>query len=424
VSNPEGWAAPQLIEGRLYASIESGRMAALDPNPESGADCENVTDDDGDGGVNEGCPPAGQRSESGGDCRNAENDDGRGDNPDDDLVNDGCPPFFAVWTFPPEGEDRLDLEGIYSAPIVSDGIVYFGAYDGNVYALDAEDGAALWRFETDDPIVASMTLNEGILYAGSTDGRLYAIETSVCVALCPRSAAKIYDTDSSIWAAPLLVGDVIYVPTMDGRLHARDATDVTQAVDGFEFETSAGLTMDPTPVGDDTLLVGGIGKELHAIDAQTGDPRWSEPYEGRNWFWGKPLIDEDTIYIADLDGNVHAVGLDGGEARWANPFKAERAIRAAPLLVGDLLVVVDRNGNVYALRPDDGGLDWGPTLLNKTVFADPFLLQLLSTATPTAAAGEGGAAQLLILAKGGDFCRIDPADGSPAGERLCEKVPL
>ena len=125
VSNPEGWASPQILEGTLYASIESGKMAALDPTPEAGADCENFEDDDGDGGVDEGCERAGQKSESGGDCKNVENDDGQGNNPNDNVVNDGCPPYYAIWTFPPNAKkvDQLDLKGIYSAPLVDGEVV-------------------------------------------------------------------------------------------------------------------------------------------------------------------------------------------------------------------------------------------------------------------------------------------------------------
>jgi hypothetical protein len=32
--------------------------------------------------------------------------------------------------------------------------------------------------------------------------------------------------------------------------------------------------------------------------------------------------------------------------------------------------------------------------------------------------------EVLIVAQGGDLCRIDPADGSPARAVLCAEVPL
>jgi outer membrane protein assembly factor BamB len=399
-------------------------MAALDPTPESGADCENVEDDDGDGGVNEGCERAGQDSESGGDCTNAQNDDGQGDNPDDDVVNDGCPPFYAIWVFPPDTSegDQLELEGIYAAPVLDGEVVYFGAYDGYVYALNAIDGTPRWRFETGDPIVSSLTLNDGTLYVGSTDGILYAIDTSACTNSCPQSAARMYDTGNSIWGAPLVSEDVIYVPTMDGRIEARDASDISNPVNTFTFETRSGLTMYPTLAGDDTLLVGGLDKELFALDRQTGQQRWSSPFKGSNWFWGRPAISEGTIYIADLDGNVYAVGLEDGTAKWATPFQAESPIRSAPILVGDTLIVVDRSGNAYGLAPDDGQVVWGPTALGKTILSDPYLLQSSGDASPTPDAD--GETELLISAQGGDICRIDPRDGSTVGSKPCEEVPL
>jgi hypothetical protein len=53
--------------------------------PESGTQCTNNMDDDGDGKVNDGCPKVGTTSETGTQCANAVDDDGDG------YVNDGCP---------------------------------------------------------------------------------------------------------------------------------------------------------------------------------------------------------------------------------------------------------------------------------------------------------------------------------------------
>jgi outer membrane protein assembly factor BamB len=179
--------------------------------------------------------------------------------------------------------------------------------------------------------------------------------------------------------------------------------------------------MDPTLANKDTLLVGGIDSELYALDPETGQQKWSRPFEGGNWFWGKPFVTNEVVYVADLDGNVHAVDLGDGNALWSSPFHAEAAVRSGPVLAGDSVVVVDRHGNAYGLNPNDGGLNWGPIVLGKTVLSDPFLLQTATSATPTAAAA--GEQELLIVAQGGDLCRIDPADGSPSGSSLCAKVP-
>lgn len=415
VSSPQGWAPPQRVGDTLYMSIERGKMAALSANTaaEEGDDCENAEDDDGDGGINEGCPRAGNRSESRSDCRNDTSDDTSDGVQDDDLVNDGCPATIVRWIFPPDTDegDELDLEGIYGAPVIGDDMVYVGAYDGNVYALDADEGFAVWAFETNDPIVNTLALKDDTLFAASTDGRVYALNAAT------GDEMGRYETGSSIWASPLIVGDVIYVADMDGRLHALD-TETLDPVDGFAFKTDAGLVMDPTLADEETLLVGGIDSKLFALDLATGEEKWT--FEGGNWFWGKPLIDDETIYVADLDGNVHAVGLEDGRPLWPEPFQTDAAARSKPLLAEDMLIVVDRDGNAYGLNPDDGTQLWGPTLLGKTVLSDPFLLEREASPSPD----DGVASQVIIVAQGGDVCRLDPADGSPTEARLCAEVPL
>ena len=384
VANPDGWAPPTLVDDTLYVSIEPGKMAALDP---------------------------------------------------EDLS--------VKWVFPPSTDegDKLDLEGIYAAPIVDGDTVYFGAYDGNIYALNSRDGTALWRFETGDPVVGALALRDGTLYVGSTDGLLYALDIASCTNVCPSSdQVPSFDTGSSIWASPLLAGDVIYVPAMDGRLHALNAATLDPA-DRFSFKADAGLLMAPTLAGDDTLLVGGIDTTLQALDPATGDQKWS--FKGGNWFWGTPLVSDDAVYVADFDGNVYAIGLTDGKQLWASPFKAGAPVRSAPLLVEGTLIIVGRDGSAFGLNPDDGTQQWGPTLLGKSILSDPFVLERIAlpspntspspspgagslSPTPSAAPSEGvdGSTVVLIVAQGGDLCTIDPADGLPIGAVPCAEVPL
>ena len=90
--------------------------------------------------------------------------------------------------------------------------------------------------------------------------------------------------------------------------------------------------MDPTLANEETLLVGGLDKELFALDPATGEQLWSEPFKGGNWFWGTPLVDGDTAYVADLDGNVTPWGSATAAAKWASPSRRMPRVRAAPFL--------------------------------------------------------------------------------------------
>jgi Ca2+-binding RTX toxin-like protein len=85
-----------LSGGEFEASVGpfSVRIGEANGVAESGTDCENATDDDGDGFINDGCPEVDGDSESGDQCLNNTDDDD--DSAENDEVNDGCPFEFGA----------------------------------------------------------------------------------------------------------------------------------------------------------------------------------------------------------------------------------------------------------------------------------------------------------------------------------------
>ena len=53
------------------------------------------------------------------------------------------------------------------------GVVYFCSRNGNVYALNVENGAKLWEATTGGPIDGSPAIAGGRLYVASCDGKVY-----------------------------------------------------------------------------------------------------------------------------------------------------------------------------------------------------------------------------------------------------------
>ena len=73
-----------------------------------------------------------------------------------------------IWNFTTGGY-------VTSGPAVSNGIVYFGSYDHNVYALDALTGAKKWSFTTGSVVASSPVVADGNVYVGSFDNNTYAL---------------------------------------------------------------------------------------------------------------------------------------------------------------------------------------------------------------------------------------------------------
>ena len=80
-------------------------------------------------------------------------------------------PGDLIWKFETGGQT-------YSSPAIgSDGTIYVGSYDNNLYAINP-DGSKKWAFETGNIISSPAIGSDGTVYVGSRDYKVYAFETS------------------------------------------------------------------------------------------------------------------------------------------------------------------------------------------------------------------------------------------------------
>ncbi len=61
-----------------------------------------------------------------------------------------------------------------SSPAVANGIVYVGADDNNLYALNASAGTTIWTYGTTGLVDSSPAIANGVVYVGSEDDSVYA----------------------------------------------------------------------------------------------------------------------------------------------------------------------------------------------------------------------------------------------------------
>ncbi len=82
-----------------------------------------------------------------------------------------APPFRPLW------KTAFQPERVYPAtqPIVYRGKIYIGTESGNLYALNANTGAKLWRFSAGGPILHTAGAAEGRVFFACMDGCVYAI---------------------------------------------------------------------------------------------------------------------------------------------------------------------------------------------------------------------------------------------------------
>jgi len=74
--------------------------------------------------------------------------------------------------------DELRTNGaVWSAPTEPNGVVYVGSFDQNIYALNAENGAPLWRYPTAGRMAwSSPAVANGVLFGGSQYDEIWAFD--------------------------------------------------------------------------------------------------------------------------------------------------------------------------------------------------------------------------------------------------------
>jgi polyvinyl alcohol dehydrogenase (cytochrome) len=68
------------------------------------------------------------------------------------------------------------LDDVSSQPVVINGIVYFGSWDGKQYAVDAKTGKKVWEYDCGQSSRSAAAYDKGVLFFGDIAGFLHAVD--------------------------------------------------------------------------------------------------------------------------------------------------------------------------------------------------------------------------------------------------------
>src|SRR5215472_16146940 len=103
------------------------------------------------------------------------------------------------------GQQPAGVSRMFSSPTFSNGIVYIGGQDNNLYAYDAESGSKIWSAPTGDSISSSPAVANGIVYVGSFDKSVYAFDAATGA---PKWKVG---TSDSVLSSPTVSNGIVYV---------------------------------------------------------------------------------------------------------------------------------------------------------------------------------------------------------------------
>lgn len=232
---------------------------------------------------------------------------------------------------------------IRSRPMVNGDIVYIGADDNQMHAVDAKTGEAIWSYETADNVTSAAVIADDQLYFGSWDGAIYALDTT-------GELGWKYRTDGWVSATPVLHGENLYVGSQDGVFYALAAKSgqlVWRYRTRGRIEAGAAIT-------DKLIVFASTDGYIHALDLENGQRQWDFYTEGA--VIAAPVVAGNRVYVASLNRTLHALDATQGDLLWT--FTAETAIGATPAVTNSAVFIGTDDGTVLALSTENGRPIW------------------------------------------------------------------
>lgn len=240
---------------------------------------------------------------------------------------------------------------IKSSPAVAAGTVYFGDEAGTFHALDAATGKARWTFKSDAGVTSSPTLvradGASLVLFGSYDGFLYALKVA------DGALAWKVETQSYVHATPAVADGLVYISGCDGYLRAIRAADGKEAA-----QVSLGGYAAASPaLAAGRAFVGTFENEVLSVDLAGLKVGWRYEHESRKFpYYSSAAVTPKLVVVGGRDKLVHALDPATGKEKWS--FETPSRVDASPVVAGDRVAVATLSGDLYLLELASGRSVW------------------------------------------------------------------
>ncbi len=256
--------------------------------------------------------------------------------------------------------------------------VYFGSNDGALYRVDAKDGKLRWRFMTNAEVARRPVLYNGLLYVTNANDTVLAIEPESGKLVWQQHRTPAMGMEVAGHSGVLVFHDKVYAGFSDGNVMAFDArtgAERWQPVDlAAEAEQTLGelpqyLDVDTTPVAGalragSVVFVGSYAGGAFALDSETGSQVWHNPgvvgvSDFYLWIEHHSESDEDAAprsILVASSGTTGIWGLDPETGAELWRRALPQGGASPPVPFAGALLVSATQLGVFLLSPLDGDL--------------------------------------------------------------------
>jgi len=205
----------------------------------------------------------------------------------------------------PFSYDVLTDYNIRTMPVILDSIIYFGDYEGRIYAISLKDKSEKWitKMETprwDGSIVSEIVIDNGVLYCGRYTNAFIPLDLKTGTPLW-----KFSEWETFLPSTPLIYKDQIIIGT--------------------------------------TINV----NKIFSLKKSTGEKNWE--IKAKGIFFVRPIIIQDSILVinstdpfADKWGILYFINLEKGAI--INEIHLQNATESSPIFYKDMIIIGGNDG--------------------------------------------------------------------------------
>lgn len=253
---------------------------------------------------------------------------------------------------------RFDVkDGVEGGAQLSEDILYFGAGDGQLYALKAEDGHLLWTYPLKAEGLAEPLIKNGVLYVLGGNNVAHALDAKTGKLMWLYNRREASNLSVRGGSQPALSGDFVLIGFSDGALVALNKSSGTVAWETNLNRNKRFRDVDATPVVDgEMVFASSYDGALYALNKNDGKIVWTIEDGG----YEQVQISGATLYFSSTSGKTMAVDKASGKILWSKENPA--GIGTAPMLYKNVLVVGEMAGSLRFLDARTGDLigDFAP----------------------------------------------------------------
>jgi len=271
-----------------------------------------------------------------------------------------------------EGSAKIDLWDYHSgSAAIYESNIFFGLGNGILKGFDLKSGEIYIEIESKNhsPIKSGLVVEESVLYFGDWDGRIYAhnLELNKQIWMHKTYEKQLYPTFGQINTQLSIYKDLLFFGGRNPEMQVLNKN--TGEVQWTYIEKDGGWISGDPLVMNDTLYIGGSDNhEMFAFNADTGEKYWTFEFLNNNF--SQALVYNNYLLFTTGDaynvygkspGKGYVYALNRSDGSIVNFTKVGGNIYSTLIEKNGILYLASADGKLYAMD------------LNKFLFEEPNL---------------------------------------------------